>query len=292
MKTCIQIFVVLLFTLVQLPGLNAQEGVLFFQTNWGYTGSWDEFGEKAKASEYDGVEVWVPREKQSLELLQQSLKKHELEVIYMCGVDRSLPLEEGILKFKTDLLEAIALNPIAINCHTGSDFFSLDENKAFIELAQQLSAAHSIPIYHETHRGRFSYTLPKTLEMVEQIPLLPITLDVSHWMVVHESLLFSEQDRLNQVLKNTNHIHARVGFEQAPQVNDPQAPEWDRALQRHLDLWLNIIQQRLADKGFVTITTEFGPPTYMPTEPFTQKPLSDLWETNVFIMKALKNRLK
>ena len=292
MRSSFKIIVILLFASVALQISNAQERVLFFQTNWGFTGSWNEFCEKAKTSEYDGVEVWVPQENKSIELLQHSLKKNKLEVIYICGVDRSLPIEEGIVKFKADLLKAISLKPMAINCHTGSDFFSVNENKAFIELAQQLSAEYSIPIYHETHRGRFSYTLPTALEMIEEIPLLPFTLDVSHWMVVHESLLFSEQERLNLILKNTHHIHARVGFEQAPQVNNPQAPEWDSTLQRHLDLWENIIQQRLDEKGFITITTEFGPPTYMPTEPFTQKPLSDLWETNVFIMNALKNRLK
>ena len=36
----------------------------------------------------------------------------------------------------------------------------------------------------------------------------------------------------------------------------------------------------------MTITTEFGPPNYLPTAPFTQKPLSDQWEANVFIMEA------
>lgn len=33
-------------------------------------------------------------------------------------------------------------------------------------------------------------------------------------------------------------------------------------------------------KAEVTFTAEFGPPGYMPTEPFTNKPVTDLWEVN------------
>jgi len=33
----------------------AQNEVLFFQTNWGFEGTWDEFFLKSKSSGYDGV---------------------------------------------------------------------------------------------------------------------------------------------------------------------------------------------------------------------------------------------
>ena len=42
----------------------------------------------------------------------------------------------------------------------------------------------------------------------------------------------------------------------------------------------------------ITVTTEFGPPNYMPTEPVTKKPLSDQWNSNTFIMKSIKDRIK
>ena len=34
-----------------------QNQVLFFQTDWGYNGSIEEFIEKAKISGYDGIEI-------------------------------------------------------------------------------------------------------------------------------------------------------------------------------------------------------------------------------------------
>ena len=111
-------------------------------------------------------------------------------------------------------------------------------------------------------------------------------------MVVHESLLQEQDLLLEEVLNRTQHIHARVGFEEGPQVNDPQAPEWKTALERHLSIWETSIQKRWKEVKVPTITTEFGPPTYLPTEPFTQKPLSDQWEANVLIMNALKERMQ
>ena len=159
-------------------------------------------------------------------------------------------------------------------------------------LFRSLSNQYNIPIYHETHRGRFSFSLPKTIEYIEKNKDLSLTLDLSHWLVVHESLLKNRQELLDKIIKRSNHIHARVGFEEGPQVNDPSAPEWKNIVERHLDIWEAVITKNLKKKNNVTITTEFGPPNYMPTLPITKKPTSDQWNSNVFIMKALKKRIK
>ena len=36
--------------------------------------------------------------------------------------------------------------------------------------------------------------------------------------------------------------------------------------------------------------TEFGPPTYMPTIPFTNQPVADQWAVNVHMMQVWKKR--
>jgi hypothetical protein len=53
----------------------------------------------------------------------------------------------------------LALRPDAINSHTGKDFFDFEENVAVIAAAEQLSEEAGIPIWHEIHRGRFSFHL-------------------------------------------------------------------------------------------------------------------------------------
>jgi sugar phosphate isomerase/epimerase len=281
------LILMLLFT----QSVWTQNELLFFQTNWGFEGSWEAFFLKTKSSGYDGVEVWLPKNARVQQEVSKGLKKHQLKVIYLCGTNKSLSFKESLLAYENDLKRAIVQKPYAINSHTGSDFFSFEQNMKFLKLANDLSNKYNIPIHHETHRGRFSYALPETKRYLNSDSAFRLTLDISHWMVVHESLLAQQQQLLDEVMERTDHVHARVGFEEGPQVNNPQAPEWDKALNRHLSIWESIILSHWKTGKPMTITTEFGPPNYLPTAPFTQKPLSDQWEANVFIMKAIKEQM-
>ncbi len=281
------LILMLLFT----QSVWTQNELLFFQTNWGFEGSWEAFFLKTKSSGYDGVEVWLPKNASVQQEVSKGLKKHQLKVIYLCGTNKSLSFKESLLAYENDLKRAIVQKPYAINSHTGSDFFSFEQNMKFLKLANDLSNKYNIPIHHETHRGRFSYALPETKRYLNSDSAFRLTLDISHWMVVHESLLAQQQQLLDEVMERTDHIHARIGFEEGPQVNNPQAPEWDKALNRHLSIWESIILSHWKTGKPMTITTEFGPPNYLPTAPFTQKPLSDQWEANVFIMKAIKEQM-
>lgn len=281
------LILMLLFT----QSVWTQNELLFFQTNWGFEGSWEAFFLKTKSSGYDGVEVWLPKNARVQQEVSKGLKKYQLKVIYLCGTNKSLSFKESLLAYENDLKRAIVQKPYAINSHTGSDFFSFEQNMKFLKLANDLSNKYNIPIHHETHRGRFSYALPETKRYLNSDSAFRLTLDISHWMVVHESLLAQQQQLLDEVMERTDHVHARVGFEEGPQVNNPQAPEWDKALNRHLSIWESIILSHWKTGKPMTITTEFGPPNYLPTAPFTQKPLSDQWEANVFIMKAIKEQM-
>jgi hypothetical protein len=88
------------------------------------------------------------------------------------------------------------------------------------------------------------------------------------------------------------HLHARVGHEQGPQVNNPFAPEWQEHLAVFLAWWKEIINHRKnTSKELFTITPEFGPAPYMPAMPFTQEPLSNQWELNCTMKDYLINQL-
>ena len=92
-------------------------------------------------------------------------------------------------------------------------------------------------------------------------------------------------------MKRTQHLHARVGHAEGPQVNDPEAPEWKKALDRHLDIWEKIIREHWKTNKTFTITTEFGPAGYMPTLPYTQVPVADQWKANLYMMATIKKRM-
>ena len=88
------------------------------------------------------------------------------------------------------------------------------------------------------------------------------------------------------------YIHARIGFEQSPQVNHPFAPEWEPYLIQYLSWWKELIEiQKKKNYSSFSITPEFGPFPYMPQEPFTQKSLSNQWEINLKMKNYLQQNL-
>lgn len=280
----------LLLVLLLPMRISAQQKILFFQTDWGNTLPMDAFLAKAKAAGYDGVELWMPAGEDKKKSLKEGLKKYELEVIFLHGTARNLPFEEALRVYELGLQEILAWKPVKVNSHTGNDFWTSEQNLAFIALGDRYAKQVGIPVLHETHRGRFSYTLPESVAMLRKFPNLKYTLDISHWMVVHERLLTESDPFLQEIFPSVDHIHARVGFAEGPQVPNPAAPEWENEVKAHLDIWEKIIRSQTG-KVF-TVTTEFGPPPYMATVPFTNQPLADQWEANVWIRNALKSRFQ
>ena len=95
-------------------------------TNWGFDGTVDAFCEKAKAAGYDGIEMWWPGDKASQDALFAALKKHQLEIGFLCGVGDSDP-HKHVEAFK-QMIHACAHQTIQrqlyINCHSGKDYFA------------------------------------------------------------------------------------------------------------------------------------------------------------------------
>jgi hypothetical protein len=159
-----------------------------------------------------------------------------------------------------------------------------------IDYTVRLSKEAGIKICHETHRSRMLYSAPVARRFIETAPALRITLDISHWCNVHETLLNDQQETVNMALQRVDHIHARIGHPEGPQVNDPRAPEWEAAAKAHFEWWDKVVDIKRKKGETLTVLTEFGPPDYMPTEPYTRKPLADQWAINVHMMQVLRKR--
>jgi sugar phosphate isomerase/epimerase len=263
-----------------------------FATNWGFQGSLDEYCGKAKKDGYDGIEIWWPTDTKKQEELFACLKKHQLDVGFLCGVGQA-NYQEHLNAFKK-MIDAAATEtiqkPLYINCHSGRDYFTLDQNKAIIDHTIKLSKETGILICHETHRSRIMFAAHITRQYIEKIPELKLTFDVSHWCNVHESLLQDQQDTLELALTRVEHIHARIGHPEGPQVNDPRAPEWETAVKQHFTWWDKVAERKKKNGERMTFLAEFGPPDYMPALPYTRQPLADQWAINVHMMQLLKKR--
>ena len=267
--------------------------VYVLNTDWGWKGSVESLIIKSKEAGYDGIETWWSSDQQKIKTLMDALQKHEMRVGFLCGSGSS-----DYTKHKSEFEKAVneitaikVQKPLYINCHSGKDYYSQDQNSALVQHTIRQSAVSGIPIYHETHRGRMCYSLPLTAELLKKNPRMQLTLDASHWTNVHESLLQDQKENLAFALAATGHIHARIGHQEGPQVNDPRAPEWKNTVDTFLGWWDTVVKN-IEDSGKDTVTflTEFGPPTYLPTLPYTQQPVADQWSINEYMLGVIRTR--
>lgn len=262
---------------------------IILATNWGFNGSIHEFALKAKEAGYDGVEVWVPNDTKSKGELLQATERFDLKLGLLCGGSDSDPVRH-FSEFQHSVTKAIEIRPLYINCHSGRDYFSFKENNKFIEWSSLISKDTGVPIYHETHRGRILYSAPLSKNFIDSNQNLRLTLDISHWCAVHESLLADQSESVNAALNRTDHIHARIGHAEGPQVNDPRAPEWENAVKAHFAWWDKVAERKRAEGKPLTFLTEFGPIDYMPALPYTRQPVANQWEINGYMKDTLKKR--
>ena len=181
--------------------------------------------------------------------------------------------------------------PLQITMHSGRDCWTFAEQEEFFTAALELEQRLGLPINHETHRSRALFTPWTTAALLRRLPELHLTADFSHWVNVSERLLADQTDNLALCIAHARHVHGRVGHEQGPQVNDPRAPEWAIHLALHEAWWDEIVLARWrAGATTFTFNPEFGPPTYLPTLPYTQQPVVNLWEICLWMADRFKQR--
>lgn len=266
--------------------------IMFFCPRWGSEKiPFSAFVKKVIDDGYDGVEISLPEEKLEQKEYLSILSDAGLPFILQHWQTDKKDVNDYIAEYTGRMEELAEAKPLFINSQTGKDFYSFEENCRIIEKANEVEKKTGIPVYQETHRGKFSFACHVMPDYLRVFPEMKITADFSHWVNVSESLLEHQHENLEKVFPNVFHIHSRVGFPEGPQVNHPAAPENKQFLDRHLKWWDAITDHRKkrGDSEF-TITSEFGPVPYMPTLPFTGQPVSNQWEVNKYMMNFLRSR--
>lgn len=263
--------------------------IQYFCTRWGSEHiNWADFCQKVKAEGYDGIEYGIAASTTSEELdeLWNAAEKYGLSLIAQ-HYDTVEPKFSSHLNLYELWLKKIKKYPwVKVNSQTGRDFFSPEENTRLIETA----AASGMNILHETHRGKFAFAAHITKDYLKRLPGLRLTLDISHWVCVSESFLEDFEDAVELAITRTDHVHARVGYTEGPQVPDPRVSTWEEALEKHLGWWGRVVNLKRKQNLPLSITPEFGPFPYMVPDSTTGKPVSDQWEVNAWIMRLLKKR--
>jgi sugar phosphate isomerase/epimerase len=264
--------------------------IQYFCPLWGNNLPFNTFCKNVRKAGYDGVEMDLPLNKRERKDVLNVLQGNGLLLIGQYWQSLETDFKKNKESFHRYLDNLIESNPVKLNCQTGKDYFSFEQNMQLVKLCRKLSEQSGLTICHETHRGKFLFSLPVMIQAIKADPEIRITFDASHWCNVHESLLEDQEPALKKAIKATDHIHSRVGFQEGPQINDPRAPEWSGTVNRFFSWWDQIVAIHNKNKTQLTVTAEFGPAPYMPLKPYSLKPLSKQWDVNLHMVRLFKER--
>jgi sugar phosphate isomerase/epimerase len=244
---------------------------------WGFDEPWESAFARARAEGFSGIESALPAPGEEARF-RALLAAHGLAYIpqiFTSGAD----VDGHIRSFALQLGRAAAWAPPLVNVHGGSDAWDRTQARTFYAAALDLERAHGVAVAHETHRGRVFYNPWATRDLLGDFPALRLTCDYSHWVCVAERLLDGEWPILRLCAEHALHLHARVGYEEGPQVPDPRAPEYQAQVEAH-ERWWDLVwdSQSRRQLATTTLTPEFGPPGYLHTLPFSGRPVADLAE--------------
>lgn len=271
--------------------------VQFLYPRWGAEAiPWPAFLASIKSEGFAGVE-WNPDGAPATErdAVMGLLKQMQLDYAIVTtvaapytGFKEYMTQLNTLLEQLTDA-QAFVLQPLFITMQTGREFFTDAQILRCDELMGSFQQKKGIPIYHETHRNKWAYAVHRLPPIIEKCAGIGLTLDVSHWFCVSEGYLPDQQAAVSMAIEQAHHIHARVGFDQGPQVSDPALSEYEQALNEHLKIWDHWLARR-RDKGYEvsTITPEFGPPPYMVTK--AENPQEEQWRLNLWMKNLLSER--
>lgn len=259
-----------------------------FKTLWGFGGtSIDEAVQQLLAAGMQGIEGAAPAEREAQNhwaaLFDASSIAYIAEITTAGSYvpERHASLQQHLDSLERQLNNSANLKPRLVTCLGGCDAWPEALSIEFFTRAIELADQYQLPISFETHRSRCLFNPWVTQRIVEQLPQIRLTVDFSHWCVVCERLMDTELDVIHAIADNVQHIHARIGYEQGPQVPDPRAPEYEYALRAHQGWWEIIWQSQIKRQFDISsMTPEFGPDGYLHQAPFSQLPVADLWELN------------
>jgi hypothetical protein len=167
-----------------------------------------------------------------------------------------------------------------VNAQPNATPFTLAESVAFLEGLHAVAIESSVPVLFETHRDRVTTDLFHTLQLLDELPWLRLTADLSHYLVGREfPLPVSDHNHelIRRITDRSDGYHGRVGTREQVQVPlfDHNRP-W---LELFLGWWRTGFaswRARSAPDATLVFLTELGPPPYALTGR-DGKELSDRW---------------
>lgn len=240
----------------------------------------DEKLRRTKEAGFEAVECWLG-DKDEQET-KATMDRHGLRIVLG---HRPFTLEDVA---KT-VDRAVRLGADFVFGQPADAFTPLDAVADLVRRGRELANERGLAFFVETHRNNFTENLPQTIQLIERVPDIRFTGDLSHFVVVGEFYGWKEEraaDRMAPVLERTSHLHGRISNGEQVQVD---VGEGDNDTARFfVDLWSRAMRHWLQGAGpgdVFPFTPELGPPRYAITTP-DGKEFSDRWEQSL-VMKRL-----
>ncbi len=271
-----------------------------FKSLWTHSGPLENAITDVRDSDFDGIEGPIPEDNADRKILLNSGLPLVAEISTGTAAGVYVPSPrlspaDHLRDLRERVTAALQFDPIKLTILAGSDLWPLHDSINFFREALAIACNHHPHVSFETHRARPTFHPLATSAILEAIPDFPLTCDFSHWCVVTErtTILDELPDFLARCAANCRHVHARVGYDQGAQVPHPRASEHSSALAAH-ERWWDAIWKAQAARGdsTTTVTPESGPDGYLHCEPFTQKPVADLWEINRWMGHRQRSRFE
>lgn len=144
------------------------------------------------------------------------------------------------------------------------------------------AAREGVPLLFETHRDCTLNDLHYTLQLLERVPEMRLTADLSHYVIDREMRLpLGERDaaHMRRILDHSECFQGRVANREQVQVQIgfPQHQAWVQQFRAWWEYGIAAWRARSAPDATLVFLTELGPPPYAITDA-QQRELSDRWE--------------
>ncbi|HEY1765640.1 MAG TPA: hypothetical protein VGF85_12010 [Opitutaceae bacterium] len=264
-----------------------------YRNLWGVSGPRDAAVAAFLEAGYVGIEAILFSSREHAEM-SRIVKRRALRFKGTIWTkDAGRQVSDHLTLFKKQLWDLLRVGAQSINVIGGHDCWTTDEADRYFEGALEVGGASGVPISHELHRNSALFHPTVTRRALARFPELRLTCDFSHWVVGCERLIDDQLDLIRLCAGRADHLHTRIGTVEAPQTADPRAPE-ARPYVRAFERWWTIVWEAQFARG-VAISThcpEFGPPPYLPTLPYSRKPVADLADICDWQMRRQATRFR
>lgn len=190
--------------------------------------------------------------------------------------------------------EVSTLGPVIDHINLQPDIkpYTLDEAVDVVEEWRGVAEGSNIPIHIETHRDRMTTDLFFTLHLLDRIPDLRLTGDLSHYLVGREFAWPISDDNhalMHRIIDNCWGFHGRVASREQVQIqiSFSQHRDWVELFMNWWEYGFRSWRRRAPKDATLTFLCELGPREYAMTGSDGYE-LSDRWQETLAMKEMVR----